>query len=755
MPALTAIPHVARTLARQLWRGFRSALCKTARPASPAELWRAFAPDTPLADTPEQTKQRLVEYFRQRSAPRFFLDAAAIREGIADIQRAHPDWRKRLAQRVDAYRPNASTAGAEPQDQIERDREHLLHFALDLSRALLHGDAESAWLRNKLDAWLATIARSREPDAYSSPLLAVFRSISISWSLAFLGARAQADTIDIEFDLLRILLGDANFIAGQLGGSFPNNHLLADGFALWYLGTLYPEFAQAARWRTAGEKVWLRELSRQIYADGTSFEHALHYHNFACEMASAYVLLHRRNDHEPAAEVLLRLRRMLQFQSALCRFGANPPQPGDSGDATLIALDTAQSGLCLAYGMLDRALFQSTTSLGDIDHPALERAFWLLGAQLPMADAARTTPLPAHFAQGGFIFFSDAASRSELLFRTGPAPGTELNPGHMHADLLSVYLSVAGEPAIVETGTYTYRAAPQAPGPHWREYFLSPYAHNGLCLNGYDPLERGPGSFPGGPIQSRVSCSGPHASESLVYLNACTEGATPYAGHCRGVLQVQGEYWLVNDLLPAGNGAASIGWQFHAQAEVAQTGAATLRVNLPHAVLSLAMCGGDGRLALLKGSLDPLGGWLSPRYGELLPAPMARWNVTLDQPCALGTLLMPGSLTPTIESTLLSDKGVAYRIGLGADTDYVLLAHDAACAMEYAGIHFTGRALWLRSRNGRPIEVRWLEGVSLEWPEQGLHLRAERPIPGLHIMNPNFLPGNFATHPDLNGCRWT
>jgi hypothetical protein len=39
----------------------------------------------------------------------------------------------------------------------------------------------------------------------------------------------------------------------------------------------------------------LTELGRQIYLDGTSFEHSVHYHELACEMALSYLLLSRRN----------------------------------------------------------------------------------------------------------------------------------------------------------------------------------------------------------------------------------------------------------------------------------------------------------------------------------------------------------------------------------------------------------------------------------------------------------------------------
>ena len=211
-----------------------------------------------------------------------------------------------------------------------------------------------------------------------------------------------------------------------------------------------------------------------------------------------------------------------------------------------------------------------------------------------------------------------------------------------------------------------------------------------------------------------------------------------------------GEYWLVHDLLPAGRGAASIGWQFSAQASVTQRGANALHIKLPHADLSLAMCGGDGLFSILTGSLDPLGGWVSPRYGERLPATMARWQVSLGAPLALGTVITSRPDVPTIDMPKHTEHGVAYRINVGIHTDYVFLARDAACPMTYAGIQFTGRVLWMRVCEGRPIEVRWLDGMALDWPEQRLALRAENPIASLQMLGPSA----NATHPDLIECRW-
>jgi len=124
-----------------------------------------------------------------------------------------------------------------------------------------------------------------------------------------------------------------------IGGSYPNNHLLADGFAGWYCGTLYPEFRSAGASASKGRRIFLRELRRQFYADGANFEHSTHYHELGCEMVVAYVLLSRRNDAATDADVMNGLERMLAFQAALNGPEAISLPIGDTTEDPLFPLD--------------------------------------------------------------------------------------------------------------------------------------------------------------------------------------------------------------------------------------------------------------------------------------------------------------------------------------------------------------------------------------------------------------------------------
>ncbi len=196
-----------------------------------------------------------------------------------------------------------------------------------------------------------------ESPAYLSPLIAVHRAFAITWDLAFLAAADERD-VDLEFKLLRILLADARFVYSKLGTSVANNHLLGDAFLMFYLGMLYPEFAEAAAWRRDGEPLFLREFERQVYDDGTSFEHSVHYHEFVCEMVTAIVLLARRNEVPIEPWVLERHRRMLEFQAALSGPEACALPIGDTVEHPLFPLDAFDGVGAASHREILRALYE-------------------------------------------------------------------------------------------------------------------------------------------------------------------------------------------------------------------------------------------------------------------------------------------------------------------------------------------------------------------------------------------------------------
>ena len=328
-----------------------------------------------------------------------------------------------------------------------------------------------------------------------------------------------------------------------------------------YLGMLYPELREAAGWRRDGESLFLRELRRQVYEDGTSFEHSVHYHEFVCEMVTAIVLLARRNavDLEPWVEE--RLVGMLRFQALLGGPSARSFAIGDGVETHLLPLDGFDGIGAASHREILRALYDERMPASTEDAPGRERAAWLLAGRLAGSVPTKGDSEPVQFPEGGFVLLPDDFLDGCLVFRTGPTSGHPCNPGHMHADLLSALVRLGNAPIIIDPGTYTYRARMERwpdGEPAWRAHFMGPAAHNGLCIEGRDPLDRGPGDFPSGSLKATVRADPPVRGGGLVCTEASTLSESPYGGHARGVVHVVGRYWLVYDL-PTSGGAYGAG----------------------------------------------------------------------------------------------------------------------------------------------------------------------------------------------------
>ena len=125
---------------------------------------------------------------------------------------------------------------------------------------------------------------------------------------------------------------------------YPNNHLLADWFAGWYIQQLVPEFL--AHPEHDYEQLFRAEFLRQTYADGGNFEHSAHYHEFACEMGVAYLLLCRQQGRHPDAGIEIRIDRLLALQSALTGPHCHPLAYGNAVEDTLFPLDVNEGLVC-------------------------------------------------------------------------------------------------------------------------------------------------------------------------------------------------------------------------------------------------------------------------------------------------------------------------------------------------------------------------------------------------------------------------
>lgn len=118
-------------------------------------------------------------------------------------------------------------------------------------------------------------------------------------------------------------------------------------------------------------------------------------------------------------------------------------------------------------------------TLGD-GQPAMLNDGWF--DEAPPAATLIPGPAPGFVAlrEAGYVRL--ALGEAVAIFDAGPI-GVDSNPGHGHADFLSVELSLGAERLIVDPGTYRYSAGAE------RDLFRAWERHNGPMILGAAPVE--------------------------------------------------------------------------------------------------------------------------------------------------------------------------------------------------------------------------------------------------------------------------
>jgi hypothetical protein len=142
------------------------------------------------------------------------------------------------------------------------------------------------------------------------------------------------------------------------------------------------------------------------------------------------------------------------------------------------AVPTLAAPLEDIVGRLRRALVVLTHPDGDI---ALFNDSWIGGAPKPSILAVPAAP-PGASALPDTGYVRLGAEAEAAIFDCGPC-GLDLQPGHAHADFLSVEVSLAATRFIVDPGTPTYTAGPL------RDRSRSAAVHNGPHIEGSEPIE--------------------------------------------------------------------------------------------------------------------------------------------------------------------------------------------------------------------------------------------------------------------------
>lgn len=687
------------------------------------------------------------QYFRSRSTPFVFHSSERVAEMVDEVPSLYPDWRGRTLEQVKReteeglmvygmktppLRGDYPWGGSHdnPGKDIQYSkRPHRFSFLPRMVLASLYESSQAENLEAVLNSWIQFAKASDGCRlAYDSNLAVIQRLMASTWSWLYLCSQTTSESASlqrVECLLLKIIYTDIRFLMPRLGKSYANNHLLADYFAGWFIGKIFPEFAGNNIQQVDYERLWIDELQRQTYEDGWSFEHSIHYHEFACDMGLCYLLLSRKNGWSISALVEQRVEKMLQLQVAIASASGKPVRLGDCIEENFFPLGVHEGLGPRLYREVYRALFDSSIAPAELSSPDVEVAYWLLGG-LPEASESQQQVGLTCFEKGGLYCMRDGQTDMELLFRTGPSVDSNICAGHADSDWMSVYLSVSGEPVIVDAGTYSYRSKPEkwpAEEPAWRSYMRSPESHNGVVMPGNDPLGRVDGDFRPKLIDARVKTQ-VHADIPVAsWVSAEFENVPSFDGYIRGVVAIPGRYMLVYDQHPKVPELSWAGLQFSSTAHVNKCSDG---LGLKLDAVDFYLSKGFSDIELLCGSTEPMGGWVSERYGVFAKAPQARLNFdhTAKQ---TAVLITPAGLG---EGRLEVDQNAAldiFKITFGEVEDCLILSNKLDyTATDYGSLSFDAELVWIRHQANRATELRaanvksisLANDISINFPER-------------------------------------
>ncbi|HUP42694.1 MAG TPA: alginate lyase family protein [Thermoanaerobaculia bacterium] len=429
--------------------------------------------------------------------------------------------------------------------------------------------------------------------------------------------------------------------------SSPNTHLLGEAAALFVGGLVFADCADGRAWRDRGAHLLAAEIDRQVLSDGVHAELSTGYHCYALDFYLQALALAGRNGFELPGALARRVETMAEFVLHVARPDGSLPLLGDDDGGRALALVRTSYGSAADLLSTAAALFGRRDFRGRAGR-FREESLWLLGAAGLTAFAALPPATPAALraafpAAGYFVQRSGwRALDSHLVFDCGGLGRP--SGGHGHADALALTLASGGSELLVDPGTFVYNRRPA-----WRDAFRSTRAHNTVVVDGRDQSE--PGDTFRWLSRAPVRLLADASHDGLDWLAGEHHGYAREAGvvHRRRLLYPRPDYWLVlDDFRSAGGGADGGGGEhdfevvFHLapDAEVVPAAGSGPREAGLHAV-----AGGAGLVLFLHASapvelaLEP--GWISRRYGEKRPAPVAVARFRAPLPAAVVTVLVP------------------------------------------------------------------------------------------------------------------
>jgi len=467
---------------------------------------------------------------------------------------------------------------------------------------------------------------------WASSLEVAFRSISWIWVFRLLEG-TPALPPDFRQEWLRGQALHGRHLERYLSTYFSaNTHLLGEGVALFFLGTLCPELSGAERWKAQGWRIILEQARLQVNPDGLHFEQSVYYHVYALDFFLHAALLATANGQPLPKALEQTIERMLNALFHLSLAGP-PPRFGDDDGGRVFDPGRNRAAHLLDPLAAGAILFNRGDSK-QLAGGLREETIWLLGQNgveiWDHLEVQRTAATSTAFESAGVYVL--AAGGHKLVING--APSVPQSYGHAHADALSVCLQSDSAHLLIDSGTCEY----VGPGSV-RDLFRSTAMHNTLCVDGKDQAE------PAGPFSwkrpVRACAEQWITGDGFSLFVGSHDGyqrLQPPVTHQRWVFALKPGIFLVRDLAK-GKGEHRLDISWHLAPELEPQPVHFFRAkNQTHSLVILPV-EEHGWAEEIRASP-----W-SPIYGQQLNTTVLNFGATVSLPAEFVTLLAPVQAT--------------------------------------------------------------------------------------------------------------
>jgi hypothetical protein len=510
---------------------------------------------------------------------------------------------------------------------------------------------------------------------WASSLEVAFRSVSWLW-IRYLLDGCSIVPEQFPMDLSRAMMMNGRHIERFLSTYFsPNTHLLGEGVALFFIGTLCPGLPPAQRWRARGWKIVLNQAHLQVLPDGMHFEQSIYYHVYALDFFIHSRVLAALNGLSVPVALDRIIERMLEVVRALCAAGPLPQLGDDDGgrvfDPRRNRMEHLVDPLASGAVLFKRGDFKAAA--GDIR----EETVWLLGAEgVKQFDGIPIQQRPAKSfalkASGLYVMSNSQPVSQRLAIDAGPHGAARA--GHAHAGALSLQLAVNGRELLIDPGTLAY-----ADSTGERDRFRATSAHNTVVVDDANQAEP-VGPF-GWQFVPNVRIHHWTSGNNFDLFVGSHDGYSrlPHGiQHRRHVVHAKPYFWLVRDVLEGeGMHRLDAHWHFAPGELLPMPGGFTFFSN-QQAALTLLFLASHSWIHEIRQ------GWRSPVYGRKEPCPVLCIGTDATLPVEFATVLAPVSQTNTCTGLLCSPEVTskkppvrAYQYSSAEVISYLFFAEQA------------------------------------------------------------------------------